>query len=154
MLNFDLLSLCTNFVKICWYLYFMIKLLHFSLKLLHRQHVKTSLHKICENIDFRWSDFSRIKTESTILSLYWGIWVNENPYSRIYYAVCKIGNLCWKGKLWQTGNRMLAYSEDNQEYVYWGIYFKFLKILVTGGSVDFFVLWFDGSMDTLDFLGA
>ena len=28
---------------------------------------------------------------------------------------------------------------------------KFNKILIKGGSLDFFVLWFDGSMDTLDF---
>ena len=113
-----------------------------------------SLHKICENTDFRSSVFSRIKTESTILSLYWEIWVNENPYSRIYYAVCKIGYLCCKEKLWQTGNCILPYSEDNQECVYFWICFKFSKILNTDGSVDFFVLWFDGSMATLDFWGT
>ena len=31
---------------------------------------------------------------------------------------------------------------------------KFSKILIKDGSLDFFVLWFDGSMDTVDFWDA
>ena len=41
-----------------------------------------ALHKICKNTGF--PVFSRIKT---ILSLFGRIWVSENPYSRIFYAV-------------------------------------------------------------------
>ena len=45
------------------------------------------LHKICEDTRFQWPVFSRINTESTILSLYLRIRVSENPYSLIFYAV-------------------------------------------------------------------
>ena len=41
-------------------------------------------HKICENTGFHWS---RIMTESTIISLYGRIRVSENPYSSIFYVV-------------------------------------------------------------------
>ena len=44
------------------------------------------LQKICENTIFHWPVFSRIRTESTFLSLYGIIWISENPYSRIFYA--------------------------------------------------------------------
>ena len=46
-----------------------------------------ALHKICENMDFHWPVFSRIRTESTILFLYRRIRVNENPYCCIFYVV-------------------------------------------------------------------
>lgn len=46
-----------------------------------------TLCKICENTGFRWTLFPSIMTKSTILSLYRKIWVSENPYSDIFYAV-------------------------------------------------------------------
>ena len=45
------------------------------------------LHEICENTGFQWPVFSRITTQSTILSLFGRIRVTENPYSCIFYAV-------------------------------------------------------------------
>ena len=47
---------------------------------------KVSLHNIFENTGFHWPVFSRIRTESRILTLYGRIRVSENPYSRIFYA--------------------------------------------------------------------
>ena len=45
------------------------------------------LRKFCKNTSFHWPIFFRIKTESTILSLYGRIRVSENPYSPIFYTV-------------------------------------------------------------------
>ena len=42
-----------------------------------------TLRKICQNTGFRWPFFCRIRTESTILSLYGKIRVREYPYSDI-----------------------------------------------------------------------
>ena len=43
--------------------------------------------KICRYTGFLWPAFSRIRIESTIMSLYGKIRVRENPYSDIFYAV-------------------------------------------------------------------
>ena len=74
---------------------------------------KYSVHQICENMDFHWPVFSRIKTESAILSIYGRIQVSENPYSRIFYPV--IG---WRGSfnselqknVWDKWNIFLVVS--------------------------------------------
>ena len=48
---------------------------------------KKALHKTCENTGFHWPIFSRIRKKSSILSLYGGTQVSENPHSRMFYAV-------------------------------------------------------------------
>ena len=50
-------------------------------------YVEYPQHKTCKNTEFHWPKFSRIRTKSSILSLYQKIRVSENPYSRIFYAV-------------------------------------------------------------------
>ena len=46
-----------------------------------------ALHNIYKYTDFYCPVFSRIRTESTILSLNGRIGVSENPCTRIFYAV-------------------------------------------------------------------
>ena len=49
--------------------------------------LKFSLCKTCQNMAFLWAAFSRIQTESKILSFRGKIRVTENLYSVIFYAV-------------------------------------------------------------------
>ena len=49
-----------------------------------------TVHKICKNTGFHGIVFSRIRTESTIVSLYGWIRVSENPYSHILYAAFEV----------------------------------------------------------------
>ena len=51
-----------------------------------------SLRKICKSVDFCWSVFSRIKTESMILFLFGKIPVKGNPYFGIFYTVYALYN--------------------------------------------------------------
>ena len=51
------------------------------------------LHKIWENTGFRWTVFSPIRTESTILSFCRRKRVSQNPYFRILYAMFPFVNL-------------------------------------------------------------
>ena len=46
-----------------------------------------SLHKIYQNMGCLLPVFSRMRTESTILSLYVKMWVRKNPYFGIFYLV-------------------------------------------------------------------
>ena len=48
---------------------------------------KEELRKICQNTSFLWRVFSRITTESNILSLYGKLWVRENPHCGMFCAV-------------------------------------------------------------------
>ena len=48
---------------------------------------KHSLHKIRDNTGFHWPVFTRIRTESTILSSCGRIRVREKPYPWIFYAI-------------------------------------------------------------------
>ena len=50
-----------------------------------------TLSKICQNLGFLWSTFSRRRTECLILLLYGKMGVKENLYTGIYYAV----SLCY-----------------------------------------------------------
>ena len=63
------------------------------------------LRKMCQITGFFWPIFSRIRTESWILSLYRKIRVRENLYSSIFYAVI-ISNKC-------------SSSYDSQDWVVW-----------------------------------
>ena len=52
---------------------------------------------------FHWPVVCRIKTESTILSLWGKIRVSEDPYPRIFYAE----------KCWLMNNNYIQYHEEN-----------------------------------------
>ena len=49
---------------------------------------KITMHKLCENMVFHWPVSSRIRTESTILSLYRRIRVGENSF--LAYFIMKL----------------------------------------------------------------
>ena len=80
---FKLLWWTGSKIRLCIYPVFLHKLLLNTEKHLN----KLSLHKIYENTGFHWPGFSRIRKESTILSLNGRMRVSENPCSHIFYAV-------------------------------------------------------------------
>ena len=68
-----------------------------------RTPTKGSLYKICENTGFHWPLFSRIRIESTILSLYGGIRVSGDLYSGIFMQLLLM-------LYWSLGQSFLFYG--------------------------------------------
>ena len=104
-----------------------------------------TLSKICQNLGFLWSTFSRRRTECLILLLYGKMGVKENLYTGIYYAV----SLCYVipvnfSKISQLGRKSpISCLRQHHFFKLWERNncqntFRLLRNIFPPGKFDFF----------------